>query len=110
MLILRIRTCGWHGSYSIQAADARCSFFNWSSVLQVLVPTMSALSLAQGDEPSSLLPSSASYTGLASGQVDPERKMRKEKEREGMSCPICLGPPVAGRMTKCGHVRRCSGC
>lgn len=21
-----------------------------------------------------------------------------------MSCPICLGPPVAGKMTKCGHV------
>ncbi|KAF7988768.1 hypothetical protein HCN44_007078 [Aphidius gifuensis] len=23
---------------------------------------------------------------------------------ENLSCPICLGPPVAGKMTKCGHV------
>jgi hypothetical protein len=23
---------------------------------------------------------------------------------ENLSCPICLGPPVAGKMTRCGHV------
>lgn len=23
---------------------------------------------------------------------------------EGASCPICLGPPVAAKITKCGHI------
>lgn len=23
---------------------------------------------------------------------------------ENLSCPICLHPPVAGKMTRCGHV------
>jgi hypothetical protein len=76
-------------------------FFNWSSILQVIVPTVSALSQAQGDESSTLHLTSGSNTYTTG---DPERRLRKEKEREGTTCPICLGRPVAGRMTKCGHV------
>ena len=31
-------------------------------------------------------------------------RQRMEEEKRGRMCPICLGKPVAGRMTKCGHV------
>ena len=69
---------------------ASSSFYQWSQILQVIVPTVSAFTVAQGDEPSS--------TGINNAS------RRAEKEREGMTCPICLGDPVAPRMTKCGHV------
>lgn len=57
-------------------------FFPWQQILQVIVPTTSALALAEGHEPSS-----------------------RSSAAEGMTCPICLGHPIAPRMTKCGHVR-----
>jgi hypothetical protein len=38
------------------------------------------------------------------GEEVAERRRRMEEERRGRMCPICLGKPVAGRMTKCGHV------
>lgn len=69
------------------------SFYQWPQILQVIVPTVSALAVAQGDEPSS------SGVNNALG--------RGEREREGMTCPICLGEPVTPRMTKCGHVSGC---
>ncbi len=78
-----------------------CRFFNWPSILQVIVPTVSALSQAQGDEPATL--PCVNDSGIYGGG-DQERRLRKEQEREGSTCPICLGRPVAGRMTKCGHV------
>lgn len=58
-------------------------FFDWRHVLQVIVPTVGALALASGDNIDS----------------------RASKERsESMLCPICLGKPVAPRITRCGHV------
>lgn len=59
-------------------------FFDWRNVLQVIVPTVGALALAQGD--------------------DGEARARQDREREEMVCPICLGKPVAPRITRCGHV------
>ena len=38
------------------------------------------------------------------GEEAAEKRRRMEEERRGRMCPICLGKPVAGRMTKCGHV------
>ncbi|GHJ86646.1 hypothetical protein NliqN6_3048 [Naganishia liquefaciens] len=76
-------------NYAAHLADPDL-FYQWPQILQVIVPTVSALAVAQGDEPSS------------SGINNAPR--RAEKEREGMTCPICLGDPVAPRMTKCGHI------
>lgn len=61
-------------------------YLNWSDILTVLIPTSSALSTA------------SDANGLSiSQQPSTER-------HEGAACPICLSPPTAPRMTKCGHV------
>lgn len=94
---------------------------HWPNILQVLVPTFSPLSVAQGyvsSDPSSSSQKRAEQDGkvdVLGGSWDPaelegmgeeaaERRRRVEEEKAGRSCPICLGRPVAGRMTKCGHV------
>lgn len=56
------------------------SFFQWQDILQIIIPRSSALAAAAagGDNSSS--------------------------EEGHTTCPICLSPPTAPRMTKCGHV------
>ena len=68
-----------NGDYTAHFADPDI-YLNWSDILQVLIPTTTALSSA-----------SASTT-------------HPQAEHEGATCPICLSPPTAPRMTKCGHV------
>nr|XP_018265561.1 alkylbase DNA N-glycosylase [Kwoniella dejecticola CBS 10117]OBR87719.1 alkylbase DNA N-glycosylase [Kwoniella dejecticola CBS 10117] len=70
-------------SYGAHFADPDISL-HWPHILQVLVPTFSAFSVAQG------------YVLTDKSEM--------EEERRGRMCPICLGKPVAGRMTKCGHI------
>ncbi|KAH7923901.1 hypothetical protein BV22DRAFT_1091966 [Leucogyrophana mollusca] len=67
------------GDYTVHFADPDI-FFQWQDILQVLIPRLSAFaSAASGGEHLS--------------------------QEEGMTtCPICLSPPTAPRMTKCGHV------
>src|SRR5712672_1665368 len=61
----------------------RCeSFFQWQDILQVIIPRSSALVAA------------------AAGGGD-----NSSHEEGSTTCPICLSPPTAPRMTKCGHVR-----
>lgn len=72
------------GDYTAYFADADI-YLNWGDILSVLIPTSSALSGAS----TSTLP--------ASSQPSLET-------HEGAACPICLSPPTAPRMTKCGHV------
>lgn len=72
------------GDYTAYFADADI-YLNWGDILSVLIPTSSALSGAS----TSSLPA-ASQPSLES--------------HEGAACPICLSPPTAPRMTKCGHV------
>ncbi len=55
-------------------------YFQWHDILQVIVPRGNSLS-----------PASREQTVSAD---------------DVLSCPICLSPPTAPRMTKCGHVRR----
>jgi hypothetical protein len=93
------------------------SSLHWPHILQVLVPTFSAFSVAEGyvstdpssssnhhhtDEDLGRSLESADLEGM--GEEAAERRRRIEEERQGRMCPICLGKPVAGRMTKCGHV------
>ena len=59
----------------------RCSYFQWQDILQVILPRKSALAAAAGRQDDSAIP-----------------------EEGILNCPICLSPPVAPRMTKCGHV------
>ncbi|TFK77491.1 hypothetical protein BDN72DRAFT_46420 [Pluteus cervinus] len=67
------------GDYTAHFADPDI-FFQWHDILQVIIPRSSALASA-----------------AASGEMN--------NEDEGlMTCPICLSPPTAPRMTKCGHV------
>jgi hypothetical protein len=73
------------GDYTAYFADSDI-YLNWSDILTVLIPTSSALSTA------------SDVNGLyMSQQPSLER-------HEGAACPICLSPPTAPRMTKCGHV------
>ncbi|KAI0315669.1 hypothetical protein OF83DRAFT_1061668 [Amylostereum chailletii] len=66
------------GDYTVHFADPDI-FFQWQDILQIIIPRSSALaSAAGGDGPS--------------------------QEEGHTSCPICLSPPTAPRMTKCGHV------
>lgn len=61
----------------------------WADILSVLIPTSSALS-------------SASLSGSGSGGSSSTAPHLET--HEGAACPICLSPPTAPRMTKCGHV------
>ncbi|KAF7302950.1 RING finger domain protein [Mycena kentingensis (nom. inval.)] len=64
-----------NGDYTVHFADPDI-FFQWPDILQVIIPRSSALASA------------------ATGE-----------SKEGhTTCPICLSPPTAPRMTKCGHV------
>ncbi|KAI0308369.1 hypothetical protein B0F90DRAFT_1682232 [Multifurca ochricompacta] len=68
------------GDYTVHFADPDI-FFQWQDILQIVIPLSSALAAAAaggGDNPSH----SEGHT----------------------TCPICLSPPTAPRMTKCGHV------
>ncbi|KIJ65064.1 hypothetical protein HYDPIDRAFT_110960 [Hydnomerulius pinastri MD-312] len=68
------------GDYTVHFADPDI-FFQWHDILQVVIPRSSAF---------------ASTTG-GGGET--------HGQDEGLTtCPICLSPPVAPRMTKCGHV------
>jgi hypothetical protein len=88
------------------------SALHWPNILQVLVPTFSPLSVAQGYVSSDPAAPTNEHLGTSfddsefegMGEEAAERRRRMEEERLGRSCPICLGVPVAGRMTKCGHV------
>ncbi|KAF4573298.1 RING-finger protein MAG2/RNF10 [Pleurotus pulmonarius] len=64
------------GDYTVHFADPDI-FFQWQDILQVIIPRSSALASA----------------GAGVSQ-----------EEGHTSCPICLAPPTAPRMTKCGHV------
>ncbi|KAF8665448.1 hypothetical protein AX16_000466, partial [Volvariella volvacea WC 439] len=67
------------GDYTVHFADPDI-FFQWQDILQVIIPRSSALA-------------SAAASGESSGMG------------EGLTtCPICLSPPTAPRMTKCGHI------
>ncbi|KXN88938.1 RING finger protein 10 [Leucoagaricus sp. SymC.cos] len=70
-----------NGDYTVHFADPDI-FFQWSDILQVIIPrsTLLASAAPTGDRP--LL-----------GQGDNQT-----------SCPICLAAPTAPRMTKCGHI------
>ncbi|WWD22102.1 hypothetical protein CI109_106591 [Kwoniella shandongensis] len=95
-------------SYGAHFADPDISL-HWPHILQVLVPTFSAFSVAQGyvstdkrdDQPGA---SFDSHDLEGMGEEAVERRRRMEEERRGRMCPICLGKPIAGRMTKCGHI------
>ncbi|BEJ16993.1 hypothetical protein CspHIS471_0603940 [Cutaneotrichosporon sp. HIS471] len=82
--------------YGAHFADPDISL-HWPNILQVLVPTFSAYSVAQGFV-------DTDTDDDAAGEEAAERRRRIEEERQGRSCPICLSKPVAGRMTKCGHI------
>ena len=57
------------------------SFFQWDDILQIIIPRTSAMAAASS-------------------------KGESASQEEGFTtCPICLAPPTAPRMTKCGHVR-----
>lgn len=96
-------------------ADVNSSL-HWPHILQILVPTFSAFSVAQGyvssdptlrsvnDEELGISMDEDEIAGL--GEEAALTRRRMEEERRGRMCPICLGKPVAGRMTKCGHVSR----
>lgn len=97
-------------SYAAHLADPDV-FFDWPNILQVIVPTVSALTLAQGDDLPSVTDDGGLQARSGSGRIGDSGltpgdllRARREREREGMSCPICLGHPVAGRITKCGHI------
>ncbi|SPO25374.1 uncharacterized protein UTRI_03211_B [Ustilago trichophora] len=71
------------GDYTAYFADPDI-YLNWSDILQVVIPTSSALAGVGSSAPISDQP--------------------REPAHEGAACPICLSPPTAPRMTKCGHV------
>lgn len=89
-------------SYGAHFADPDIAL-HWPNVLQILVPTFSSYSIAQGYVASA---ADAADDSAISGEEAAVRRQRIEEERQGRSCPICLSKPVAGRMTKCGHVRQ----
>jgi hypothetical protein len=92
----------------------RCvSSLHWPHILQILVPTFSAFSVAQGyvsSDPNQKRHVEDFDHSVEEAELDEmgdeaaERRRRIEEERQGRSCPICLSKPVAARMTKCGHV------
>jgi hypothetical protein len=82
--ILQILTCEFLSislSIDFDANLVAYSFFQWQDILQVIIPRSSALAAA-----------------AAGGAGNPSH------EEWYTTCPICLSPPTAPRMTKCGHV------
>ncbi|KAJ3890417.1 hypothetical protein GG344DRAFT_77862 [Lentinula edodes] len=67
------------GDYTVHFADPDI-YFQWNDILQVIMPRSSAFqsAAAAGD-----------HAGSDEGHT---------------ICPICLSPPTAPRMTKCGHI------
>ncbi|KAK7058577.1 hypothetical protein VNI00_002213 [Paramarasmius palmivorus] len=63
------------GDYTVHFADPDI-YFQWNDILQVIIPRTSALASAAANQ---------DYEGHT-------------------TCPICLSPPTAPRMTKCGHI------
>lgn len=118
VLILRIQTCEYYSGYRRQGDDGilltqSISSLHWPHILQILVPTFSAFSVAQGyvssdpNHRSHIEDHDASMEDAdldAVGEEAAERRRRIEEERQGRTCPVCLSKPVAARMTKCGHV------
>jgi len=68
------------GDYTVHFADPDI-FFQWQDILQIIIPRSSALAAAAAGGGHSL-----------------------SHEEGHTTCPICLSPPTAPRMTKCGHV------
>ncbi|KAH8987382.1 hypothetical protein EDB86DRAFT_3210754 [Lactarius hatsudake] len=68
------------GDYTVHFADPDI-FFQWQDILQIIIPRSSALAAA------------------AAGGGN-----NSSHEEGHITCPICLSPPTAPRMTKCGHV------
>ncbi|KAL7423612.1 hypothetical protein Q5752_001193 [Cryptotrichosporon argae] len=92
-------------SYGAHFADPDIAL-HWPHILQILVPTFSSYSVAQG-----YVSDADADAGVCVGEGEDEageeaaeRKRRVEEEKQGRTCPICLSKPVAGRMTKCGHI------
>lgn len=70
--------------YLSQLADPDL-YHAWEDVLQVIVPTSSALSTA------------------STSTID--QPVGRDQEGGAVpTCPICLSEPTAARMSKCGHV------
>lgn len=67
------------GDYTVHFADPDI-FFQWHDILQVIIPRTSAMAAASS------------------------RGESMSQEEGFTTCPICLAPPTAPRMTKCGHV------
>lgn len=65
------------GDYTVHFADPDI-YFQWHDILQVIIPRGHAFQSNSGEQ-------SARDDGI-------------------LTCPICLLPPTAPRMTKCGHV------
>ncbi|KAF9786688.1 hypothetical protein BJ322DRAFT_1051407 [Thelephora terrestris] len=67
------------GDYTVHFADPDI-FFQWHDILQVIIPRTSAMAAASS-------------------------KGESVSQEEGFTtCPICLAPPTAPRVTKCGHL------
>ncbi|KAF5352383.1 hypothetical protein D9756_005809 [Leucocoprinus leucothites] len=69
------------GDYTVHFADPDI-FFQWSDILQVIIPRSSV---------------------LASATAPGEQALPAQDDSQ-TNCPICLSPPTAPRMTKCGHI------
>ncbi|KAH9944011.1 uncharacterized protein BXZ73DRAFT_86989 [Epithele typhae] len=66
-----------NGDYTVHFADPDI-YFQWQDILQVIV--------SRGDSMAALSADQSSQDG------------------DVLTCPICLSPPTAPRMTKCGHI------
>ncbi|EJF67079.1 hypothetical protein DICSQDRAFT_142653 [Dichomitus squalens LYAD-421 SS1] len=64
------------GDYTVHFADPDI-YFQWHDILQVIIPRGHSV-------------------------LHPERQSAHDDDI--LTCPICLSPPTAPRMTKCGHV------
>ncbi|CAH7673335.1 hypothetical protein PPACK8108_LOCUS8224, partial [Phakopsora pachyrhizi] len=72
------------GDYTAHFADPDIRF-NWPDVLQVIVNTSSSRHNLGSNKGPAIL-----------AQEDPQISQ--------LACPICLSPPTAPRMTRCGHI------
>ncbi|KAI0652306.1 hypothetical protein C8Q79DRAFT_1005515 [Trametes meyenii] len=63
------------GDYTVHFADPDI-YFQWHDILQIIIPRGHQLHAAS----------------------------RPSQDADVLTCPICLSPPTAPRMTKCGHV------